>query len=272
MAVKSSLVFFSSTPKITPYSPRWSKLKPPRGKITTFSCSDLRYDDDDDDDDKRKAPIKRSHDWYEEFQASFLDKFKDSYEAEIADYKSQLFSNLKGKAQKVLEIGIGTGPNLKYYAGEADVQVFGMDPNRKMEKYAQAAAEATGLPLTNFEFLHAVGEAIPLGDASVDAVVGTLVLCSVKDVDMALKEVKRVLRPGGIYLFVEHVAAKDGTVLRFIQNVLDPLQQTVADGCHLTRETGMKISEAGFSGVELNKVFLSNAFYVNPQVYGIACK
>ena len=62
MAVKSSLVFFSRTPKITPYSPRWSKLKPPRGKITTFSCSDLRYDDDDDDDDdKRKAPIKRSH-------------------------------------------------------------------------------------------------------------------------------------------------------------------------------------------------------------------
>ncbi|KAK4598567.1 hypothetical protein RGQ29_015852 [Quercus rubra] len=325
MAVKSSLVFFfSSTPKITPYSPRCSKLKPPRGKITTFSFSDLRYDDDDDD--KRKAVIKRSHgesfccicgrrrfiegttatstalaafpngpsnasdlhadeyrsvlnkvrpprpDWYEEFIASALDKFSDSYEAEIADYKSQLFSNLKGKAQKVLEIGIGTGPNLKYYAGEADVQVFGMDPNRKMEKYAQAAAEAAGLPLTNFEFLHAVGEAIPLGDASVDAVVGTLVLCSVKDVDIALKEVKRVLRPGGIYLFVEHVAAKDGTVLRFIQNVLDPLQQTVADGCHLTRETGMKISEAGFSGVELNKAFVSNAFHVNPQVYGIAYK
>ena len=62
MAVKSSFVFFfSSAPKITPYSPRWSKLKPPRGKITAFSCSDLRYDDDDDDDDKRTAPIKRSH-------------------------------------------------------------------------------------------------------------------------------------------------------------------------------------------------------------------
>ena len=53
----------------------------------------------------------------------------------------------------MLEIGIGTGPNLKYYAGEADVQVFGMDPNRKMEKYAQAAAEAAGLPLTNFGIL-----------------------------------------------------------------------------------------------------------------------
>ncbi|KAK7859816.1 methyltransferase-like protein 7a, partial [Quercus suber] len=212
------------------------------------NASDLHSDDYRSVLNKVRPPRP---DWCEEFYASVLDKFMDSYEAEIADYKSQLFSNLKGRAQRVLEIGIGTGPNLKYYAGEADVQVFGMDPNRKMEKYAQAAAEAAGLPLTNFEFLHAVGEAIPLGDASVDAVVGTLVLCSVKDVDMALK---------------------DGTVLRFIQNVLDPLQQTVGDGCHLTRETGMKISEAGFSGVELNKAFLSNASFVNPQVYGIACK
>lgn len=74
----------------------------------------------------------------------------------IAGYKSQLFSNLKGKVQKVLEIGIGTGPNLKYYAGDADVQVFGVDPNGKMEKYARAAAVAAGLPLANFEFIQAV--------------------------------------------------------------------------------------------------------------------
>lgn len=117
-----------------------------------------------------------------------------------------------------------------------------------------------------------------------------------------------MLKPGGFYLFVEHVAAKgielnflihrqerklyplieweififsflfccccgaDGTVLRLLQSVLDPLQQTVSDGCHLTRETGMHISEAGFSGVELSMAFLSNAYFVNPHVYGIACK
>ncbi|KAB1208107.1 Methyltransferase-like protein 7A [Morella rubra] len=222
------------------------------------------------------AVLKKVHpprpDWYEEFYASVMDSSMKSYEAEIAGYKSQLFSNLKGKAQKVLEIGIGTGPNLKYYAGGSDVRVFGVDPNRKMEKYAQAAAVAAGLPLENFEFIQAVGEAIPLRDASVDAVVGTLVLCSVKDVDRTLTEVKRVLRPGGIYLFVEHVAAKEGTVLRFVQSVLDPLQQTVADGCHLTRETGSQISEAGFLGVELNSGFLSNAFFINPHVYGVAHK
>ncbi|KAJ0095238.1 hypothetical protein Patl1_15967 [Pistacia atlantica] len=111
-----------------------------------------------------------------------------------------------------------------------------------------------------------------MSDESVDAVVGTLVLCSVKDVAMTLQEVKRVLKPGGNYIFVEHVAAKDGTLIKFWQSVLDPIQQTVADGCHLTRETGKDISEAGFSGLELGNVFLSNASLINPHVYGIACK
>ncbi|KAI9169266.1 hypothetical protein LWI28_009732 [Acer negundo] len=210
-------------------------------------------------------------DWYEEFYASIMNKTMKSYEAEIAGYKSQLFGNyLMRNAEKVLEIGIGTGPNLNYYANDTDIQVFGVDPNKKMEKYAQAAAVAAGLPLANFKFIQAVGEAIPLSDASVDAVVGTLVLCSVKDVDMTLQEVKRVLKPGGIYLFVEHVAAKDGTSLKFWQSVLDPLQQIVADGCHLTRETGKNISEAGFSSVDLSMAFLSNASLISPHVYGMA--
>lgn len=64
----------------------------------------------------------------------------------------------------------------------------------------------------------------------------------------------------------------DGTLLRFLQNILDPLQQTVSDGCHLTRETGNQIFEAGFSGVELSTAFLSNAAFINPQVYGLASK
>ncbi|XP_050204120.1 uncharacterized protein LOC126654099 [Mercurialis annua] len=212
-------------------------------------------------------------DWYEEFYASALNsQMMQSYEAEISAYKSQLFANLRGNAKKVLEIGIGTGPNLKYYAGDGDLEIFGVDPNAKMEKYAEAAAQAAGLPSANFRFIQSAGEAIPLRDASVDAVVGTLVLCSVTDVDRTLQEVKRVLRPGGFYLFVEHVAAKDGTFLRYVQNVLDPLQQTVADGCHLTRETGKKIDEAGFSHLNLTSIFLSNTAFLNPQVYGIATK
>ncbi|PRQ40756.1 putative phosphatidylethanolamine N-methyltransferase [Rosa chinensis] len=236
---------------------------------STSSASKSQFDD-------YTATLRKVHpprpDWYEELYASALNTGMQSYEEEIAGYKSELFAKLKGKAEQVLEIGIGTGPNLRYYGADDGVRVFGVDPNKKMERYAKAAAVAAGLPLSNFEFIQAVGEAIPLDDASVDAVVGTLVLCSVKDVNKTLKEIKRVLRPGGLYLFVEHVAAKDGTALRFIQSVLDPLQQTLADGCHFTRETGTNISRSGFSGVELSMTSLSSTSIINPQIYGIACK
>lgn len=122
-------------------------------------------------------------DWYEEFYASVMDTSMKPYEAKvsnyfmpfvsytyictielpilllnlkIAGYKSQLFEKLKGKAKRVLEIGIGTGPNLEYYAGDNEVQVFGLDPNKKMEKYARAAATAVGLPSKDFHFIEAV--------------------------------------------------------------------------------------------------------------------
>uniref|UniRef100_A0A7N0V4M5 Methyltransferase type 11 domain-containing protein n=1 Tax=Kalanchoe fedtschenkoi TaxID=63787 RepID=A0A7N0V4M5_KALFE len=129
-------------------------------------------------------------DWYEEMFATAMDASMKPYEAEVAGYKSRLFAELKEKAENVLELGIGTGPNLKYYAGArgnaAGLHVIGVDPNVKMEKYAKAAATAAGLQLANFDFRQAVGEALPLADASVDGVVGTLVLCSVGDVNRTL--------------------------------------------------------------------------------------
>lgn len=79
------------------------------------------------------------------------------FSCKVAQYKSQIFSNLKEKkANKILEIGIGTGPNLSYYTSNSDVQVVGIDPNPEMEKYARSAAVSAGLPLSNFEFIHAV--------------------------------------------------------------------------------------------------------------------
>ncbi|CAN8235931.1 unnamed protein product [Cochlearia groenlandica] len=152
-------------------------------------------------------------DWYKELFAWFLNTWMGSYEAEvslygldsslldtfleiscfmfvlygkIADYKKRLFNNLTGKAEKVLEIGVGTCPNLKYYAKNENLCVFGMDPNQKMEKYANESAREAGLKPENFSFMQGVGEAIPLDDAYVDAVVTTLVLCSVSDVKQTL--------------------------------------------------------------------------------------
>lgn len=113
---------------------------------------------------------------------------------------------------------------------------------------------------------------MPAEDNSMDVVVGTLVLCSVNNIDMALREIKRVLKPGGLYVFIEHVAAPDGTLLRLVQAAVDPLQQFVADGCHLTRKTGQSIRDAGFSSLSLDSVRLSNAYIISPHVYGVACK
>ena len=195
-----------------------------------------------------------------------------SYEAEIAQYKSNLFSQLSVAGKNILELGVGTGPNLKYYASADGVNVIGVDPNMYMEEYSRAAATSAGLPSSNFTFRRGVGEALPAEDGSMDAVIGTLVLCSVKDTDMALREIKRVLKPGGLYLFIEHVAAADGSFLQLVQGALDPLQQFVADGCHLTRKTAENIKEAGFSSLSLNAVRLSSAYIVSPHVYGVAYK
>lgn len=176
--------------------------------------------------------------------------YKSAKSAEPAEDESKLLNQLKvGQAKEVLEIGIGVGPYLKYYAS-AGMRVIGIDPVRQMEKYARAAAEAAGLPPSNFQFMNAVAECLPLSDASVDAVIGTQVLCSVKDLDRSLKEIKRVLKPGGKYLFMEHVAAKEGTVVRFNQNILNPLHRAVYLNCHLNRETLRHIKGAGFSSVK----------------------
>ncbi|XP_048427635.1 putative methyltransferase-like protein 7A [Pyrus x bretschneideri] len=153
-----------------------------------------------------------SPDRCEEFYASVLNTSMKSYDDEIAGYKAELLAELKGKAEQVLEIGIGTGPNLRYYAADSGVR-------------------------------QGLGRLFPLDDASVDAVVGTLVLCSVKDVDNTLKG--NLAYEGHNFLFVRlqhelYGAAADGTILRFIHNVLDPLQQTLADGCRLTWETRSK--------------------------------
>ncbi|KAJ1281019.1 hypothetical protein BS78_04G276600 [Paspalum vaginatum] len=211
-------------------------------------------------------------DWYEEFYATAMDQGMRSYEAEIAGYKAKLFSQLSAVGKNILELGVGTGPNFKYYASEDGVNVLGVDPNKHMENYARTAAVSAGLPSSSFTFKRGVAEALPAEDNSMDVVIGTLVLCSVNNTDMALREIKRVLKPDGLYLFIEHVAAPDGTLLQFVQGALDPLQQFVADGCHLTRKTGQNIGDAGFSSLSLESVRLSNAYIISPHVYGVACK
>lgn len=208
--------------------------------------------------------------WYEELYAIQMQSGMKSYESQMAGYKAKLFNSLDDNTQKVLELGIGTGPNIKYYANRPGVNIIGIDPNSHMEKYARATAAAAGLLDSQFSFVQGVGEALPVATSGVDAVICTLVLCSVKDVGATLKEIQRVLKPGGSFLFLEHVAAPEGSNTRFWQNLLDPVQQFVADGCHFTRNTLGSIRQANFASVDAKNISVPNLNLLSSQIIGIA--
>ncbi|CAM9418232.1 unnamed protein product, partial [Ectocarpus sp. 4 AP-2014] len=131
-----------------------------------------------------------------------------------------------------------------------------------------------------------IAEELPFESGSFDAVVSTLVFCSVRDPAAALREVSRVLRPGGKFLFVEHVHARDEGLsilgLRQQQELLDPLQQLLADGCHLTRETGQLIRDSAGESPSRNRLFsrietiesvrIKSMWPVSEQVFGVVVK
>ncbi|EFJ27109.1 hypothetical protein SELMODRAFT_57159, partial [Selaginella moellendorffii] len=181
--------------------------------------------------------------WIEKLYAKFMNSFSGSgFDKDTA----KLFSQIDGRARTVLEVGIGTGVNFKYLSGRNDLKITGVDPNKSMEKYAVNSLVAAGFRGDQFEFIHGVGEKIPLESSSIDVVISTLVLCSVTDVSSTMQEVIRVLKPGGQFLFVEHVGAQDGSWLNLFQNLLNPIQVFVADGCHLNRDTLSFIRKARF--------------------------
>ena len=185
------------------------------------------------------------------------------YEQQVDGHKRTLFGQLSGT---VLEIGPGTGVNLKYFP--AGVQWIGIEPNVFMHDYLRHEAERQGLEV---DLRTGTAEHLDAADASVDAVVSTLVLCSVNDVAGALAEIRRVLKPGGRFVFIEHVAASPGTWLRRLQRVVRPLWTVIADGCHPDRETWKHVEQAGFKQLEYDHFRVSTPV-VGPHVAGVAVK
>lgn len=185
------------------------------------------------------------------------------YDKLTAKRKRKLFSNLKGR---VLEIGAGSGVNLPYYP-EGTVLTC-LEPNPFMQNYLKEKAQKSGKPV---EIITGKAEDIPLDDASVNAVVSTLVLCSVMDMQQVLSEIKRVLVAGGVFLYMEHVAAPEDTLLYTIQRWIKPLWKRVADGCNPDRKTGLAIEEAGFTDVNMD-YFRLPLPVVAPQIIGRAVK
>ena|SRR5215831_5005392 len=154
----------------------------------------------------------------------------------LVQYRRRVTSLADGR---VLEIGIGSGVNLAYYSDGTN-EVIGLDPQWKL--LMMAVHNAHNVPV---ELIEGSAECIPLSDSSVDTVVTTWTLCSIPNVAGALREMRRVLKPNGRFLFVEHGLASDEGVRRW-QRFLTPLWKRIAGGCHLDRPVSALVQDAGF--------------------------
>lgn len=158
---------------------------------------------------------------------------------QLVPFRQRVIGAAEGR---VLEIGVGSGLNLPFYRPPAN-EILALEPASRLVTMARTASRASTMPV---KFLEASAEAIPLDAYSVDTVVTTWTLCSIPLASTALAEMRRVLRPGGKLLFVEHGLAPDAGVRRW-QDRLTPIWRSCAGGCHLNRPIASMIEEAGFS-------------------------
>lgn len=155
-------------------------------------------------------------------------------------------------AGKVLELGIGMGLNLAFYDAGKVESVTGVDPAPELRAIADAAPRASGLQVRVED---GTAEALPFADASFDCVVCTFTLCSVHTPTRALAEARRVLKPGGRFLYCEHGLAPDPGVQTW-QRRIEPVWKRIAGGCHLTRPVTGAIAAAGFKIVRTDTMYL----------------
>jgi SAM-dependent methyltransferase len=183
---------------------------------------------------------------------AWLFGFLDGYQhRRLGGVKREAFGGLP---PTVLEIGAGTGANLRYLG--AGTRVIAIEPNRHMHPYLRAAARRWGIHL---DLREGTAERLPLPDASVSAVVSSLVLCTVRDPAAVLREIQRVLRPGGRFWCVEHVRAPEGTALAWLQRVVARPWRWVFEGCEC-RDLAGQLGAAGFASVEVEPFTFRTVF------------
>ncbi|WP_156255836.1 class I SAM-dependent methyltransferase [Sandarakinorhabdus oryzae] len=149
---------------------------------------------------------------------------------------------VSGARGEVLEIGFGSGATLPFYDPATVSSLTVVEPSEGMNRRAAAHLAASPVPLTS---VPGAGEKLPFADARFDTVVCCLTLCSVQDVGQVLAEVRRVLKPGGRFLFLEHVLSDDPDRQRWQQR-LNPVQRVVGVGCNLNRPSAQLVRDAGF--------------------------
>ena len=182
----------------------------------------------------------------------------------LSTWRSELLASLGGD---ILELGAGTGVNLDYYPTSLrQLTLLEPDPFMRRRLTRRLAVHSLG---ARARVLDATAETLPLGDATLDAVVGTLVLCSVTDVARVLGEVQRVLKPGGILVLIEHVAAPADTRRRRWQRRFAPAWTVVSGGCHLLSDPRPALDAAGFKPVQvLERELCRVPGFMKPAIVG----
>ena len=162
---------------------------------------------------------------------------------DLVGYRQRVIGAAQGR---VLEVGIGSGLNLPFYGAQV-TEIIGLEPSQALIDMATRRARATDKLVS---FRAGSAEAIPLDNGSVDTIVTTWTMCSIPHPETALAEMRRVLKPGGDLLFVEHGRAPDPWVVRF-QDWLTPAWRPLTGGCHLNRPIAELIAGAGFRFTDL---------------------
>ena len=183
--------------------------------------------------------------------------------AGLAERRRLLLAEVSGS---VVEIGAGTGLNFRHYPSGVDV--IATEPDPHMLRQARKAARAT---TTAVQVRQAPAESLPFPDEWADVVVSTLVLCSVPDQAATLAEIKRVLRPGGQLLLLEHVRSQDPAVARK-QDRRESLHMRFAGGCHPNRDTLRSVTDAGFDVGDVERTTLLGSGVTRPAIRGTARK
>ena len=166
----------------------------------------------------------------------------------------------------VLEIGIGSGHNLSHYRDASTVT--GLDPAPELTAMASRRAAAIDAEVS---ILQASGEDIPADDGQFDSIVCTWTLCSIPNVGPALGEMRRVLKPGGRFYFIEHGLAPEPQVARW-QRALEPVWKVIGGGCHLTRQPALLLEDAGFDLAEKRTGYLPGPKPMAFMTHGVAVR
>ncbi len=196
--------------------------------------------------------------------ARFYDRIVAGTErAGMAERRREL---LAGASGRVLELGAGTGANLEHYPANVTELVLA-EPEEPMAVRLDRRCASVGRPA---EIVRAPAESLPFPERTFDTVVATLVLCTVSDPELALSEVRRVLRPGGKLLVLEHVRSEDQRTARW-QDRLNPIQRKVGHGCNCNRDTASMIGSAGFEVGRLERGEINKAPpHIRPLIEGTA--